>query len=81
MDTIPVGRAVFQKVVAKLGGFYEAAQRLGVPHALVSRYLDGRSPVPDAILLRALDIVLDEFQQDPWGASQPFNRSDPTPRS
>ena len=75
-DSIPIGQAVLQKVVAKLGGVYAASVRLAVPPSLITRFLDGTSPVPDDILLRAVDIVLEEFQQDhPAGASQPFDRT------
>ena len=61
----------------KLGGLYAAAVQLGVPYGVISRYLDGTTPVPDVVLLRAVDIVLEEFQQSPSGASQPFDRSQP----
>jgi hypothetical protein len=34
--------------------------------------------VPDAVLLRAVDIVLEEFQEHPSASkSQPFDRSQP----
>lgn len=74
-----MGRAVLVKVVDKLGGIAAAAARLGVAPASLNRFLDGTVPVPvpDAVLLRAVDIVLDEFQQDPSGKSQPFNRTEP----
>jgi hypothetical protein len=72
---LPIGQAVLQKVVEKLGGLYAAAVQLGVSPRVISHYLDGTTRVPDALLLRAVDIVLDEFQQSPSGASQPFDRS------
>jgi hypothetical protein len=63
MPPIPVGRAVLQKVVVKFGGLYAAAAQLAVQPVVVSSYLDGTAPVPDHVLLRAVDIVLDESRQ------------------
>jgi hypothetical protein len=74
LGTILVRQAVLQKVVAKLGGVFAAAVQLGIRPTAIKRYLSGTLPVPDIVLLRAVDIVLDEFQQDVVGASQPFNR-------
>lgn len=76
--TIHVGQAVLQKVVAKLGGVYAAAGRLGITASVISCYLAGSAPVPDTILLRAVDLVLDEFQQNPSAGSQPFTGSKTT---
>ena len=62
---IPVGQAVLQKVVAKLAGVGAAAARLGAPPANMVRYLEGTASVPDYVLLRAIDVVLDESPQSP----------------
>ena len=75
VDTLRVGQAVLQKVVAKLGD--RAASQLGLTQAALTRFLNGTESVPDRVLLRAVDIVLDEFQQAPSGKSQPFDRSQP----
>jgi hypothetical protein len=40
----------------------------------MSRFLDGTMPVPDNVLLRAVDIVLDELHGRIAG-SQPFSRT------
>lgn len=61
MDSIPIGQAVLQKVVAKLGGSFAAAVQLGVEPSFLDRFLDGTTPVPDVVLLRAVDIVLDDL--------------------
>jgi hypothetical protein len=74
LATIHVRQAVLQKVVAKLGGVFAAAVQLGTKPTAIKHYLNGTLPVPDIVLLRAVDIVLDEFPQDVVGASQPFNR-------
>jgi hypothetical protein len=61
LDSIPIGQAVLQKVVAKLGGSFAAAVQLGVEPSFLNRFLDGATPVPDVVLLRAVDIVLDDL--------------------
>ena len=61
VDTIPVGLAVLQKVVAKFGEG-AAAARLGITQVGLARYLSGAAPVPDRVLLLAVDIVLEEWQ-------------------
>jgi hypothetical protein len=59
VNTTPVGQAVLQKVVAKVGGIYQAAAQLGIPPMAMNRFVDGTAPVPDHVLLRAVDLVLD----------------------
>jgi hypothetical protein len=63
METIPVGQAVLLKVVATLGGTAMAAECLAISPTLISRFLDGKIPVPDGVLLRAVDIVLGHPQE------------------
>lgn len=48
-------------MVAKLGGSFAAAVQLGVEPSFLNRFLDGTTPVPDVVLLRAVDIVLDDL--------------------
>jgi hypothetical protein len=45
--------------VEKLGGVRPAAKRLGITDTLMQHFLKGTMPVPDAVLLKAVD-VLDE---------------------
>ena len=61
---IPVGQAVLQKVVARLGGAAIAASSLGIPDRILVHFLEGKMAVPDGILLRALDVVLADPQRD-----------------
>jgi hypothetical protein len=63
MDSITVAQAVLQRVVAKLGD--AAASQLGVTQAAFARFLNGTEALPDGVLLRAMDIVLDEPQHIP----------------
>lgn len=59
MGTRHTVQAVLKKVVANAGGMRAAADQLDIPAALLARFLEG-APVPDAILLRAVDLILEE---------------------
>ena len=42
-----------------LGGEDALARRLEIGEVLLSAYMEGRRPVPDFLLLRAVDVVLE----------------------
>lgn len=69
MDSITDAQAVLHRVVAKLGD--AAASRLGLTQAAFMRMLNGTEALPTSVLLRAVDIVLNEFEQVPSGVSRP----------
>jgi hypothetical protein len=74
MGANSVGQVVLQKVVEKLGGLEAAAAHLGFQASIVSRLLKGTVPVPDVILLRAVD-VLDEPRQALPESRSPLSRT------
>lgn len=74
MNSITDAQALLQRVVAKLGD--AAASQLGLTQAAFMRMLNGTEALPTSVLLRAVDIVLDEFQHVPSGALPPFNRTE-----
>ena len=76
LEAIPLGRAVLKKVIYKLGGIDAASVQLGVSAALIAKFLDGTLSMPDAVLLRAVDVVLDEQPSIPRG-SWPFQWARP----
>ena len=51
------GREVIVRLVRKLGSVELAAARLGIRPGLVQRFIDGLVKVPDAVLLKALDLM------------------------
>ena len=65
-----VGREVMQRLVRRLGGAGAAAVYLGVPVRLLSRFIEGTAPVPDALLLKAMDAV-QAAEAPPASAVQP----------
>lgn len=67
-----LGQEVISRVVKKLGSIELAAARLGIRAGLVQRFVDGLSAVPDAVLLKALDLVADP--NSPVQALQPKSK-------
>jgi hypothetical protein len=61
MDNARLGRLVLAKAVDRLGGLAESASRLEIDPALLQLYIDGEAPIPDAILLRAADQILEDL--------------------
>jgi hypothetical protein len=51
------GQEVMQRLVRKLDGAQAAAARLGISPTLVQRFAEGLIKVPDAVLLKALDLL------------------------
>jgi len=48
------------KVAAEIvGGTRELAERLAIGERLLERFIDGQRPLPDSLVLRAMDIVLE----------------------
>jgi hypothetical protein len=50
---------VLARVVEKLGGVEKAAVRLGISATLLDRILRGTIPLPDQLLLKAVDLLND----------------------
>ena len=59
MDSGTVGQRVLEKVVARLG-YERAARTLGVSPGVLERFMSGRNGVPDAVLLKAVDLLSEE---------------------
>ena len=53
-----LGQRVLQRAVEKFGEAH-AAVRLQISEGALRQYLSGRARVPEALLLRAVDLVLD----------------------
>jgi hypothetical protein len=53
------GQQVLARVVEKLGSVEHAAARLGVSATLLQRLLSGTIALPDQLLLKAMDLVVD----------------------
>ena len=51
------GQELIARLVRKLGSAEVAATRLGIRPGLVQRFAQGTVKVPDAVLLKALDLM------------------------
>ena len=60
-----VGQEVLARLVAKLGGPDQAAARLGITDTLMRHLLSGVLQVPDAIMLKAVDVWLGDIPTQP----------------
>jgi hypothetical protein len=76
MEPVSIGSRILAKVIQKLGGLEAAASHLQIHPALLRRFVEGHSPTPDHLLLRAVDFVLgdEDFREL---ISQPASQSLP----
>jgi len=54
---------VLARAAAQVGGVAELAARLNLSSRALREYVTGRLAVPDALFLRALDVVLEELPE------------------
>ena len=69
MDAKQVGRRVLARAAAKVGGVAELAARLDIGQRVLQYYIAGREPVPDALFLRAIDVILEDALGAPPAAA------------
>jgi len=60
METQGLGQKVLAKAAVKIGGAAALARYLRVEPALLDRWLAGREVPPVEMVLRAVDLVVDE---------------------
>jgi len=65
------GQQVLARVVEKLGSVERAAARLGVSATLLQRFLNGSISLPDQLLLKAMDLVVDGALSEMPAVAQP----------
>ena len=54
-------RRILARAAAELGGVERLAERLKVSPRVVQHCLTGHEPIPDALLLKAMDIILESL--------------------
>ena len=76
MDSMVTARLVLARAAALLGGADRLAGRLNLTQRELSDFLTGGAPVPDALFLAALDIVLEDLPDPraPARAAAPSSR-------
>jgi hypothetical protein len=74
MSTPEARRRLLEQAAARLGGVEQLAEKLGVTKRAMKLYVDGAAPLPDALLLRLVDLLSEQWRDE----SQPPPARDPT---
>ena len=61
-------------MLAQMGGLQSMARELGISEALLARFLQDSRPLPDRLLLRAVDLILADRQSRPLPTPPPVLR-------
>lgn len=76
MSTQDVGRKVLARAAAYMGGPEALAAKFQISPRVLQYYLTGSEQIPDALLLRAIDVILDQLPPVP---ATPPTASKPLP--
>jgi hypothetical protein len=76
MSTPDARRQLLEQAAARLGGMENLAKKLGVSQRAMRLYLSGNSSLPDALFLRLVDLLSDQWRHE----AQPPAGRDPNPR-
>jgi hypothetical protein len=71
VDAPGIGQEVMQRLAKQLGGIGVASARLGVRTTLMRRFIEGAVPVPDHVLLKAVDLLSSSIAAEPPPALLP----------
>jgi len=63
VDSSLTARRVLAKAAVQIGGVAQLAARLNIGARLLGEYLTGARAIPDALLLAAIDVVLEELPE------------------
>jgi hypothetical protein len=69
-------RRLLEQAATRLGGVEQLEKKLGVSRGAMKLYLDGAAAVPDALFLRLVDLLSEQWGSDP----QPPPARDPNPK-
>ena len=62
---VEAGRLVLARAAVSAGGVEALAARLDVSERILRHYLEGKEPIPDAFVLKVIDIVLGDIPDSP----------------
>lgn len=65
---------MLEQAATRLGGVEKLAKELGVSQRAMKLYLDGAAALPDALLLRLVDVLSEQWRSE----SQPPPARDPS---
>jgi hypothetical protein len=66
MSTPEARQRLLEQAAARLGGVENLAKKLGVTQRAMKLYLSGAAPVSDALFLKLVDLLSDQ-----WGSDGP----------
>jgi hypothetical protein len=58
-------RQILARAAVLIGGAEVLASRLDISAPVLKRYLEGDEEIPSSVLLRAIDIILEDLRQQP----------------
>jgi hypothetical protein len=64
MSTPEARRRLLEQAAARLGGVEQLAKKLGVTRGAMKLYLDGAASLPDALLLRLIDLLSEQGRSE-----------------
>ena len=74
MSTTPEARRrLLEQAATRLGGVEQLAKKLGVTQRSMRLYVDGAVPLPDALFLRLVDLLSEQWRSE----GQPPPAKDP----
>jgi hypothetical protein len=64
MSTPEARRRLLEQAATRLGGVEQLAKKLGVTQRAMKLYLNGAAPLPDALLLRLVDLLSEQGRSE-----------------
>jgi hypothetical protein len=64
MSTPEARQRLLEQAATRLGGVENLAKKLGVTQRAMKLYLSGAAPVPDALFLRLVDLLSDQWRSE-----------------
>jgi hypothetical protein len=62
---IESARRVLARTAAQVGGIPRLASELELSERILRRYILGKEPIPEGLMLRVIDVLLDQLPQPP----------------
>lgn len=61
METAKAARHLLARAAVRLGGVDALASQLEISQRVLTLYIDGHEAVPDSLLLRVIDVILEDL--------------------
>jgi hypothetical protein len=64
METAKATRQLLARAAVRLGGVDALASQLQISQRVLTLYIEGHEAVPDSLLLRVIDVILDHLPDE-----------------